>query len=150
MSTPKRMPPKSPRAIPRWVGYIDHIERTVISGWCYDTDHPGRSVAVEAITASGKRAMTFAAIFRQDVKDAGHGTGAYGFEIDVAGLALKDETLIIRFAESKAPISKRPFSLDPQRSLLDGRLPPGFTAAMRMLAMDVRAQHSDLAIKSAT
>jgi len=128
----------------RWIGYVDSIERTVITGWCCDKDHLDRHVVVEALASNGKSKRTLAAIFREDVKEAGFGDGKYGFELDVASLGLKEETIIVRFAESKVVITNAPFSLDPQRSVLDGRLPSSFTNAMQLLALEVRAKHDEL------
>lgn len=128
----------------RWVGYIDHVERTLITGWGFDRENPDRPAAVEALASNGKSKRTIAAVFRQDVVDAGYGHGKMGFELDVASLGLKDETLVVRFAESKVAISKAPFSLDPQRSLLEGKLPSSYTAAMQMLALEARVKHAEL------
>ena len=128
----------------RWVGYIDHVERSLITGWGFDRENPDRPVAVEAVASNGKSKRTIAALFRQDVADAGYGHGKVGFELDVTSLGLKYETLVVRFAESKVAISTAPFFLDPQRSLLEGTLPSAYTAAMQMLALEARARHAEL------
>lgn len=139
-------PVPSPSGEPseRWVGYIDHIERSVITGWCFDREHPEHPVVVEVVASNGKIKRTVAGVFRQDVKDAGYGHGNFGFELDVASLGLKNESLIVRFAESRVAISKMPFSLDPQRALLEGTLPSSYRGAMQMLALEAQARHAEL------
>ena len=100
----------------RWVGHIDSVQRDAIAGWAYDRHNTAAAVTVEAVTASGKScAKTIADRQRDDLKDAGHGTGRYGFLLDLTHLDLEDETLVVRFAESQVPISKAPVRFDAQR-----------------------------------
>lgn len=143
-AAPDPGPAASAEAGDRWVGYIDHVERSVITGWCFDRDNPERPAVVEVIASNGKSKRAVAAVFRQDVKDAGYGHGNFGFELDLGSLGLKNETLVVRFAESQVAISKLPFSLDPQRALLEGTLPSSYRGAMRMLALEAQARHAEL------
>ena len=97
-------------------GYIDRIERLRIKGWCWDPLAPSQSLAVEAEGSNGERVVVVACLFRKDVKDAGRGTGFYGFEI----------------------------ALDPVRSLLTSDLPTGFLERTRELCLETALRHARL------
>ena len=102
-------------AADRWVSHIDSVQRDAIAGWAYDRHNIAAAVTVEAVTASGKSCKTIADRQRDDVKDAGHGTGQYGFLLDLSHLAREDKILVVRFAESQVPISKAPIRFDAQQ-----------------------------------
>ena len=93
----------------RWVGNIDSARRDTIVGWAYDRQNIAASVAVEAVTDSGKSCVTMANRQSNDLRDAGHGTGRYGFVLD-----LKDEAVTLRFVEGRHPISEAPIKFDAQ------------------------------------
>ena len=108
----------------RYRGHIDRIQGSVIEGWCCDTSRPDETVVVEAVVSNGKRIIAIASVFRQDVRDAGFGNGNHGFRIDLSGLALKDETVVVRFLHGKSAITKTPITLDAQQALLSEPMPP--------------------------
>ena len=122
----------------RWIGFIDRVAPDAVHGWAYDKQNPDASVTVEAVTDTGKRSLALANLVRDDVANAGHGTGRYGFVLDLARLALKDETIIVRFADSKYPISHEPIDFDAQRALLSQEMPLAFFESMFLLAARIR------------
>ncbi len=122
----------------RWFGYVDRVDRTSVVGWAYDRLNPACSVVVEAVTSSGETCMTIANRQRDDVKNAGHGTGLYGFTLDLSKLALKDDTVIVRFAESCHPISKTPIEFNAQRAVLSNTMPSSYGDVMLLMAMTLR------------
>ncbi|SKC18418.1 T9SS type A sorting domain-containing protein, partial [Dyadobacter psychrophilus] len=52
-----------------------------IKGWAWASNYPGSPVTVEVLEGASIRATVVANIFRQDLLDAGTGTGNYGFSI---------------------------------------------------------------------
>ncbi len=125
------------------VGYIDRIERSRIKGWCWDPQDPGQSLAIEAQGSNGESVVVNACLFRQDVKDAGRGTGFYGFEVDLDALAGAD-SVMLRFADSREPISCEPIALDPLQSLLTSDLPEDFLRRTRELCLETALRHARL------
>ena len=126
------------------IGYVDRIDRAVISGWACDTRDLSRAVAIEAVASNGRRTVTIADTFRADVKDAGYGDGNHGFELDLESLNLKTETVIVRFLDNKQPITNEPISLDPRAALLTNELPARFVTAMQKAAADVTQRHDEM------
>ncbi len=122
----------------RWVGFIDRATPTAIEGWAYDTHNPGSHVTVEAVISNGKRIVAVAHSYRKDVEDAGYGNGAYGFFLDLSKLALKDESAVVRFAESKHPISGKPIDFDAARAALTTDMPDRFFSVMGLCAAQTR------------
>ena len=125
------------------VGFIDRIERSSVKGWCWDPLNPWRSLAVEAEGSNGEHVVVVACLFRRDVKDAGRGTGFYGFEIDLDAFTGAD-SVMLRFADSREPISREPIVLDPVRSLLTRELPPKFLQRTRELCFETMLRHKRL------
>jgi hypothetical protein len=76
-------------------GYIEKIEKNVISGWACDLNHLNTSVVLEVRSSSGKTILALADIYRRDVHDAQFGNGRHGFSIDLEKLNLEDETILI-------------------------------------------------------
>ena len=136
--------PAGARRDERWVGYVDRLEGDVVVGWCCDMANPDHSPAIEAVSQGGKRAVTIANLFRQDVKDAGFGSGTYGFRVDLAPFKLQNETVTLRFLDSKVPIGREPISLDPLRMILSHTYPGSFLHVMRQLAVELREAHADM------
>ena len=129
-----------------FVSFIDRIGTNSIEGWAYYTDDPDAAVIVEAVTDTGKRTLAIADMYREDVADAGHGTGRYGFFIDLAPLRLENESVIVRCAESQRPISRAPIAFDPQSALVAQTLPSAFSDAMRLMAARVRQAHDSKSV----
>ena len=137
-ATPSTAPPSDGR----WLSYVDRVTATTVIGWCCDRANPDDSLRVEAVAASGKRSVVLAGIDRDDVRQAGHGTGNHGFEIDLAPFDAADGALLVRFLDSGAPIGRGRIALDPQQAILNDELPPAFLGAMRQLATALRETHA--------
>ena len=138
--------PVSAAAAGRWISHIDRVQRDCIAGWAFDRHNPTGAVTVEAVAGSGKSSVTVANLPRDDVKEAGHGTGLYGFVLDLTRLALKDETVIVRFAESRHPISNAPIEFDAQYAVLSTDMPPTYGDTMQLMAAMVRRAHGERGI----
>ena len=135
--------PASAAAAGRWISHIDRVQRNCIEGWAFDRDNPAGAVTVEAVASSGKSSLTVANLPRDDVKKAGYGTGRYGFVLDLTRLALKDETVIVRFAESRHPMSKAPIEFDAQLAVLSNDMPPAYGDVMQLMGVMVRRAYGD-------
>ena len=143
-SEPETLPAKPLAQVAQGrTGYIDRIERSRIKGWCWDPLAPSQSLAVEAEGSNGERIVVVACLFRKDVEDAGHGTGIYGFEIDLDRLGGAD-SVMLRFADTREPISLEPIALDPIRSLHTSNLPPVFLERTRELCLETALRHARL------
>ncbi len=129
----------------RPLGYIDRVDRYVVHGWCCDAGDMERSMHVEAVSSSGKRCVVIASIYRRDVEEAGFGHGRYGFVIDLAPLASKDDKVVLRFLDSKVPIGSEPICFDPQNAVLSHSFPDSFLVVMRQLADELYAKHAEMA-----
>lgn len=127
-----------PASSDRWVGFIDRVTLTAIEGWACDTHNPGTHVTVEAVISNGKKVVAVAHSYRKDVEEAGYGDGACGFFLDLSKLTLKDESAIVRFAESKHPISDEPIDFDAARAVLTTNMPKSFFAVMELCAAETR------------
>ena len=130
----------------RWVGYIDRVGRDAIEGWAYDTYSLESSVVVEALANNGKRSLAVANLYRKDVEEAGFGTGRYGFVLSIGALDLKDETVIVRFLDSKHLITRVPIEFDSQRALLTNDMPSAYGDEMILLAGRVRQAYEAQAV----
>ena len=128
----------SPPPTQRWLGYIDRTTASSIEGWGLDKQNPGSRASIEVVVSNGKRVLAVAHLFRQDVADAGHGDGQCGFFVDLSKLALKNETAIVRFAESKQLISREPIAFDPEHALLQADMPDAFRSLMLRAGLEVR------------
>jgi 2-polyprenyl-3-methyl-5-hydroxy-6-metoxy-1,4-benzoquinol methylase len=60
-------------------GYVDICTNTLIAGWAWDNEDPGRRVVVEILADGKSLGHVMARQYRQDLKDNGIGDGAYGF-----------------------------------------------------------------------
>jgi hypothetical protein len=74
-------------------GVIDGVSGGCLYGWCCLTN-VADPVALDLLV-DGQPVLAFVAdVFRQDLLDAGFGTGHHGFSIDLAGLSLRPDALI--------------------------------------------------------
>lgn len=66
-------------------GYVDHVSRSVISGWC---GIPGRhnSFSCDLMINNTVFASTLANLHRSDLADHGINDGMHGFSFDISGL----------------------------------------------------------------
>ena len=80
----------SPRSINcGFGGDFEVADCNTISGWAWDKNAPGAAFNVELLEGNTVYATASASSFRQNVKDAGNGTGNYGFSFPTP-VGLKD------------------------------------------------------------
>jgi hypothetical protein len=65
-----------------WIGCVDVLVETLISGWAADSSDLARQVSVEIFVNSAPVAAIPAAAFREDLRLAGIGDGCKGFQFD--------------------------------------------------------------------
>lgn len=68
----------------RWRWHIDAIDLYSVSGWACDMLYPTISTLVEARGSSGRKALTRANIYREDLLQNGIGDGRHGFVLDIS------------------------------------------------------------------
>ena len=71
----------TPNPNPVYQGHLDSAGCTSLAGWAQDANHPGNALTVALYDNGNLLALTTANIFRQDLVDAGFGTGAYEFNV---------------------------------------------------------------------
>ncbi|CAG5003247.1 hypothetical protein DYBT9275_03111 [Dyadobacter sp. CECT 9275] len=74
-----------------YAGNMEVTSCSEIAGWAWDKNYPDASVILELMEGSAVLASTTASSFRQDLKNAGIGTGNYGFSFNIPA-ALRDGT----------------------------------------------------------
>ena len=85
---PSAPPPENQAAPPGYVGYIDEIGAGSVQGWAAFGPAPARRLTVRLYLDDRLVAEGVAERERNDVRDAGHGDGRYGFELPVPKKAL--------------------------------------------------------------
>jgi hypothetical protein len=65
----------------QYAGDFELADCNTIKGWAWSIANPNVPVTVEVLEGTSIRATAVANIFRQDLRDAGTGTGNYGFSI---------------------------------------------------------------------
>ena len=66
-----------------YTGNMETASCSEIKGWAWDKNYPNASVTLELMEGSSVHATTTANIFRQDLQNAGIGTGDYGFSFNI-------------------------------------------------------------------
>jgi hypothetical protein len=96
-------------------GYQDTIECEFMTGWAIDYFSPGQSISVDVYDGDRLVTSALAAEFRLDLRDAGIGTGRYGFSLKdgqphqvVLRAAGAAETLSERSVELRCDSARRP------------------------------------------
>lgn len=97
------------------VGYLEHADRHGISGWAYAPARPNVPVYLDIFNRGALLARTIANIPRPDVKNAGFGTGRYGFSVALPAPlpALQRHEISVRPARAAAMLTGSPIVLDP-------------------------------------
>lgn len=128
----------------RFRGFVDRVDKMTIIGWACDMRDLNRTISVEALASNGKCLIAIANLDRNDLKEAGIGNGRHGFSINIAGLGLKSGSIIVRFYDTKDPITTTPIELDAQHAIITNVMPEGYAAAMRQLGVEVNQKHLEL------
>lgn len=66
-------------------GCLDQVTPSLVVGWATDADLPDAPVTVEVWMDGAVAGTALATIYRPDLKNAGIGSGCYGFRIDLPG-----------------------------------------------------------------
>jgi hypothetical protein len=78
-------------------GYVDLIETRSIAGWAQNVDHPEAPVCLDIYAAGELIGQVLANSYREDLANAGLGSGRHGFEFTApAGLALTAASIEVR------------------------------------------------------
>lgn len=105
------MPDAALRPSPRRLaGFVDRIEDGVVSGWAWCPEEPGLALQVDVLVG-GRFVMRLAAdAYRHDLRQAGHGTGRYGFSATGLGVLMEAarELVSVRFAGGGADLAGSP------------------------------------------
>jgi hypothetical protein len=125
-------------------GYIEKIEKNVISGWACDLNHLNTSIVLEVRSSSGKSIIALADIYRRDVHEAQFGNGRHGFSIDLEKLNLEDETITVYYLDDNSPLNETPIDFDPERALLNSDLNPRFAQNIMLLAAKTRQKFNNM------
>jgi glycosyltransferase involved in cell wall biosynthesis/GT2 family glycosyltransferase len=73
--------------------YVDALRPTMISGWAWDENNPDATVELLVLHKQKKVAQGPANNLRQDLKDAGVGTGRYGFVFSLPSCDPRDVSI---------------------------------------------------------
>jgi glycosyltransferase involved in cell wall biosynthesis len=103
-------------ARPELRGHVDLAEAGRIKGWAWDPGSPKRSLVIELCEGERVLARTTASELRQDLKDAGVGTGLYGFTFTLSRqlFPLGRHVVRVRFAEQDLDLAGSPAVLQQQ------------------------------------
>ena len=93
-------PGPGPAGAARRVGHVEHVSADRVTGWAWDPSDPSAAVELDVFLGEERVARLTADRPRRDVRDAGHGTGDYGFSLSgLSGLlSASRERLSVRFA----------------------------------------------------
>jgi hypothetical protein len=90
-----------------WIGCVDTLIETGISGWAADPFDLERAVSVEIWINSDRAAALTAATFREDLRRAGIGDGGKGFQFDPSPYLRPGRNDVeVRYAGADAVIDK--------------------------------------------
>jgi hypothetical protein len=78
-------------------GHIDLVSETCIAGWAQNADHPEAPVCLDIYAGGRLIGRTLANCYREELKQAGLGSGSHGFEFKPpAGLTFGPDTVDVR------------------------------------------------------
>jgi len=100
------------RSFSATAGYIDKVERGVLYGWACLPKYPTRRCLVDVFVDGAFAGQSLANLRRDDLRSAGVGDGAHGFELD------------LRRADAETPRKIEAFVLDAGRMRLDSNIDP--------------------------
>ena len=111
-------------SIPDYKGAFESVTCKKITGWVWNKNAPEAALVVELVEGSTVIANSTAKNFRQDVKDAGYGTGFYGYAFDTPSAFAdgKQHILKIRIQNSKTFIGTSRTMTCPSPPLYEGQL----------------------------
>ncbi|MGG7663506.1 T9SS type A sorting domain-containing protein [Dyadobacter sp. BHUBP1] len=117
----------SPRALTcavnQYAGSFEWFDCDAIKGWVWDKNAPNSAVTVEVYEGTTVYATAIADQYREDLKNAGIGTGNYGFRIAMPA-ALKDgqnHNISIRVKASTVVLNNSPRAMNCPVNAYEGR-----------------------------
>ncbi|MEG3917604.1 WcbI family polysaccharide biosynthesis putative acetyltransferase [Microcoleus sp. T3_A4] len=87
------------QTINEFVGYIDQIADNQVKGWVFNRNDYDDFLEVDIYQDGIKLDTVNAELYRPDIKDAGYGTGNYGFCYD-SPVSLKSSLIVVKVAHS--------------------------------------------------
>lgn len=92
--TTSQSPPRPRQAEPRQgeapdAGFLEVVDQSVIVGWAWDRNRPDQAVEVDIYDGDSLITTARAEKARKDLRDAGIGNGAHGFQLPIPS-GLKD------------------------------------------------------------
>lgn len=92
-----------------FLGFLDEVSRSRVSGWAWLPDHPEKYVDLDVIVDNGLIATVTADRFRHDLLSAKIGNGFYGFELTFSpALSELDHIIDVRLSKSHKSIVSCP------------------------------------------
>ena len=76
-------------ALPQYFGNFEVADCNQIVGWVWDRSYPNMALVIELYEGATVYATTVANVYRENIKNAGYGTGSYGFILPMP-VAVKD------------------------------------------------------------
>jgi hypothetical protein len=96
-------------------GYIDVVTAQLIAGWAQNSDHPEAPVCLDIYAGGQLIGQTLANRYRQDLQQAGLGSGNYSFEFTLpVGLSFAPDAVEVRLSLDGAILAS---SIEAQRML---------------------------------
>ncbi len=93
---------KQASAIGSLRGYIDQLTAQTVSGWAQDVSCPETPVCLDIYCDDCRIGRVPANIYREDVRDAGYGSGSHGFEFAIPPEAVG--TIVVRRSADQAAL----------------------------------------------
>jgi len=101
-------------------GYVDEVSARRVAGWVQTVEHPEAPVCVDIYAGGRLVGQALANRYREDLEEAGLGSGHHGFEF-VSPIALSPDTIEVRRSLDGATVEFTPVSA---RNQMAGRSAP--------------------------
>ncbi|MFC6196422.1 T9SS C-terminal target domain-containing protein, partial [Dyadobacter subterraneus] len=121
----------------------------IVRGWAWDKNSPNNAVTVELVEGSTVYATAVANSYQEALKDAGIGTGNYGFNFALPA-SLKDgksHQLSIRVQGSTVVLSSSPRTISCVSNLYSGRFEQASCNTISGWAWDMNSPGSALTVE---
>ncbi|MFD1139478.1 T9SS type A sorting domain-containing protein [Larkinella insperata] len=73
-------------------GKLETVDCRTVTGWAWDQNYPNAALTVELVEGTTVHASAVASLYRQDLADAGTGTGSYGFRLPLPASLIDGNT----------------------------------------------------------
>jgi len=113
--------------LPAYMGSFNSGNCKQITGWVWDKNAPNATVEIEIVENNLVLARSTANVFRQDVKNAGYGSGYYGFALDTPPALLDGKQHLV----SIRPLNSKTFIGEPKTIICP--LPPAYNGSIEIV-----------------